>query len=93
MTIFLMLENFINSGVILAIISVIIIPLIIWGVTVEKRLEKVEYNHKEISDIKVEVNSIKQHINDNKTVNQTNFDKVMDKLHKIELSVQNKKDK
>lgn len=82
-----------DPALVLGVTSIIVIPLIIWGVAVEKRLEKVDYNYKEIQSLKIQVEIVKQHIDENKLANQSNFDKVLEKLHKIELSLKDKQDK
>lgn len=83
----ILLEPYPNIiGTVIAILGVIVIPLIIWGVTVERRLEKVSYNHEEIKNMK---NDIKA----NQETNQKNFDKVISHLQSIELQLKDKQDK
>lgn len=82
----LLLLETLNLGHVIAIVVGVLIPLIVWAVTVEKRLEKVSYNHEEIKAIKAE-------IKDNKLVNQENFDKVLEKLQDIQLQLKDKADK
>ena len=76
----------VTFGHILTILSVIVIPLMVWGVNVERRFEHVLENTKEIEVLKDY--SIKA---SEKT--QLNHDEVMGQLHNIELQLKDKKDR
>lgn len=79
-----------NVSHLIALTIGIIIPLVIWGGTVEKRFVK--------TTVKIEnnidnINFLKKDLKDLSTSNQINFEKVLSKLHNIELSLKDKKDK
>ncbi len=68
-----------NVGHAIALLVGILIPIIVWGVNIEKRFVQVDINSKDIVKLKQE----------NKEV----FGEIRDKLHNIELSLKDKKDK
>ncbi|MCP4083254.1 MAG: hypothetical protein GY743_23790 [Planctomycetaceae bacterium] len=76
----------ITFGHILTILGIIIIPLIIWGINVEKRFVKVIENTQDIEVLKVDYKSSSKAI-------QRNHNEVMYGLHKIELQLKDKKDR
>ena len=76
----------VNFGHILALLSIIVIPLLIWGVNVERRFEHVKANTEDI-------NIITEIILTNQKRIQANHDEVMKGLHIIELQVKDKKDR
>lgn len=76
----------ITFGHILTILSIIIIPMIIWGVNVEKRFEKVISN---TEDIKV----LQERANSSAITIQNNHKEVMMGLHNIELQLKDKKNR
>lgn len=80
------MKNNVNFGHILTILAIIVIPLIIWAVNVEKRFEQVLTNAKEIEVLKT--NQKEQ-----RSENQNNHDEVMTQLHQIELQLKDKKDR
>tara|TARA_R110000823_G_scaffold296572_1_gene416567 strand:+ start:354 stop:596 length:243 start_codon:yes stop_codon:yes gene_type:complete len=76
----------VNFTHLIALIIGILIPAVVWGVSVETRFEKV-YNNTD--DIVVLKGDLKELYKDN----QINFDKVLVKLHDIDLSLKDKKDR
>lgn len=80
------MKNQVNFGHLLALFVGILIPVIIWGVNVERRFEQV-------IDNATDVNNIKSRFDRKEASNQENFDKVMDKLHDIELQLKDKEDR
>jgi cell division protein YceG involved in septum cleavage len=76
----------VTFGHILTILAIIIIPLFIWGINVEVKLEQVNDNSEDIIELK----------KDSKLTNiimQKNHIEVMKQLHNIELQVKDKKDR
>lgn len=76
----------VTFGHILTILAIIIIPLFIWGINVEVKLEQVNDNSEDIVELK----------KDSKLTNiimQKNHIEVMKQLHNIELQVKDKKDR
>ena len=71
---------------ILTILAIIVIPLMIWGVNVEKRFEKVIEN---TSDI----NTLQMYSKDSEKTIQKNHIEVMKQLHNIELQLKDKKNR
>ena len=80
------MKNQVNFSHLIAVIVGILIPVGIWGVSVETRFEKMYNNSKDIVVLKSDLREISKN-------NQKNFDKVLNKLHTIELSVKDKKDR
>lgn len=80
------MESIVTFGQIIAVFSAIVIPLFIWGVSVEKTKEKVKDNAGAIE-------TLKQEFKESNRTNQNNFDKVLSKLHSIELVLKDKKDR
>jgi len=76
----------VTFGHILTILSIIVIPLMVWGVNVERRFEQVIYNANDIESITIELNGSRDDI-------QTNHLEVMKQLHNIELQLKDKKDR
>jgi len=76
----------VNFGHILGLLSVIVIPLLIWGINVERRFEHVIINTKDINTVTGIILSNQKRIQDN-------HDEVMTGLHIIELQVKDKKDR
>ena len=81
-----MKEQQVTFGHILTILAVLIIPLVIWGATIESRFEQVKTNKESIKKLEKE---------DTKNVDKAeiNHKEIMELLHKIELKVENKLDK
>ncbi|MAF37137.1 hypothetical protein CL622_08555 [archaeon] len=79
-------KNQVNFGHILSILAIVIIPLLIWGFSVEAMRKDVERNTNDITEIKSEAKEIKLQ-------NTKNHNEVMDKLHEIELQLKDKKDR
>ena len=80
------MKNQVNFSHLIAVIVGILIPVGIWGVSVETRFEKMYNNSEDIVVLKSDLREISKN-------NQKNFDKVLNKLHTIELSVKDKKDR
>jgi len=80
------MKNQVTFGHVLTVLAIIVLPLLLWGINVEKRLEKVINNSEEIKLLKTE-------LKDSKKSNQDNFDEVLEKLHNIELVLKDKKDR
>jgi len=76
----------VNFGHILGLLSVFVIPLLIWGINVERRFEHVIINTKDINTVTGIILSNQKRIQDN-------HDEVMTGLHIIELQVKDKKDR
>lgn len=73
-------------GQIATLLSMIVIPLIIWGVNVERRFETVIDNKQEIQALKVNFGNLIHDMNDN-------HEEEMKKLHLIELQLKDKKNR
>jgi|TARA_R110000851_G_scaffold3153_1_gene12866 uncharacterized membrane protein len=76
----------VNFSHLIAVIIGILIPTVIWGVSVETRFEKVYSNSEDIVTLKEDLKELSKN-------NQINFDKVLVKLHDIDLSLKDKKDR
>ena len=80
------MKNQVTFGHIMAILSIIILPSLGWGIRVEKGLDQGDTNSLDIIELK------KERKEDSKQ-NQMNHAEVMDKLHLIELGLKDKKDR
>jgi hypothetical protein len=80
------MKNQVNFSHLIAVIVGILIPVIIWAVSVETRFGDVAVNTKDI-------NVLKADLKESSKDNQDNFDKVLDKLHLIDLNMKDKKDR
>lgn len=77
------MEKNVTFNHILTIMGLIIIPLFIWGVNVERRFERVIDNSEEIYNLKI--NSVEAF----KSINNNHLE-VMQQLHNIELGLKDK---
>ena len=80
------MKNQVNFSHLIAVIVGILIPVVIWGVSVETRFEKMYNNSEDIVVLKSDLRELSKN-------NQINFDKVLIKLHSIDLKLENKKDR
>tara|TARA_R110000851_G_scaffold313248_1_gene474785 strand:+ start:534 stop:776 length:243 start_codon:yes stop_codon:yes gene_type:complete len=80
------MKNQVNFSHLIAVIVGILIPVVIWGVSVETRFEKVYNNSNDIVVVKSDLKELSKN-------NQNNFNKILAKLHSIELSLKDKKDR
>lgn len=80
------MKNQVNFSHLIAVIVGILIPVIIWAVSVETRFKDVTGNREDITILKEDLKEYGQS-------NQQNFDKMFQKLHNIELSLKDKKDR
>lgn len=76
----------VTFGHILTILSIIIIPLMVWGVNVERRFEQVISNTEDIK--KLENNS-----GDLMSLILENHKETMEGIHSLELQLKDKKDR
>lgn len=76
----------VTFGHILTILGIIVLPLIIWGINVERRFERVIINTAEIEVLKVNQTKFRGII-------QNNHLQIMGQLHLIELQLKDKKDR
>lgn len=76
----------VTFGNILALLAVIVIPLIIWGVSVEKRFEQVTTNNNNIVTITLDSKEDREKM-------QENHDEVIEELHLIKLELKDKADR
>lgn len=76
----------VNFSHLIAVIVGILIPVIIWAVSVETRFTAVNQNTVSIETLKLDLKE------DSKSDNK-NFTKILDKLQSIELSLKDKKDR
>lgn len=80
------MKNQVTFGHLLFIMSILVLPLIGWGVTIETRFKDPIQNAKDIEEIKEEVKQLQE------TTNK-NYIKILEKLNDIELEMQNKKNR
>lgn len=73
-------------GQIATLLSIIVIPLMIWGVNVERRFETVIKNSEEIKALKTTLNNYIRDSNENHI-------EIMEQLHNIELQLKDKKNR
>ena len=81
-----MKEQQVTFGHILTILAVLIIPLVIWGATIESRFEQVKTN-------KTNIEKLERVDTDSAIERKKNHEEVMDLLHRIELQLKDKQDK
>jgi len=76
----------VTFGHILTVLAIIIIPLMVWGINVERRFEHVITNSEDINELKI--NYIQS-----SNVIQKNHIEVMEQFHKLELQLKDKEDR
>ena len=76
----------VTFGHILTLLAIIVIPLMVWGINVEKRFEHVIVNSKNINELKI--NYIQS-----SNIIQNNHIEVMEQFHKLELKLTDKQDR
>ena len=76
----------VTFGNVLTILGILIIPLVIWGVSIEKRFETVLNNTKEIQYTKSRIQEIE-------TSNNDNFKKLYDIMVDIKLELKDKRNR
>lgn len=75
------------------ILSILVIPLIIWGNSIETRFEQPPQNRLDIEGNKEVIQNIQNQLIRKEKSDNDNFILVLEKLHDIELKVENKKDR
>lgn len=88
-------------AVAIGLFSAVVIPLSIWGVTVEKKFvgtkKDITTNSKSILSQKIELDNVKNEFKSKvrylNRVQEKNHNEVMEGLHKIELQLKDKKDR
>ena len=80
------MKDQVNFSHLIAVVIGIVIPSLFWINSIEKFKDRVKSNESDIKVLKTELKEISKN-------NQKNFDKVLNKLHTIELSVKDKKDR
>lgn len=80
------LKNEVTFGHALTLISILVIPLIIWGVRVENRFTIVENNKKELEEIRRDLKDIIKN-------QDTNYQKLYDLMVDIKLQLKDKVDR
>ena len=83
---YIQMNKQVTFGHILTFLGIIVIPLIIWGNSIETRFERVIVNSNEIEDLKIESKNADVTI-------QNNHIEIMQQLHNIELQLKDKKDR
>ena len=78
--------NKVTFGHLLTILAIILIPLLVWGVSIENRFEQVTHNTTHIQELTKEDkrSAIKQ---------ENQYDEVIQLLNDIKLQLKDKKDK
>lgn len=76
----------VTFGNILALLAVIVIPLIIWGVSVEKRFEQVTTNNNNIVTITLDSKEDREKM-------QENHEELIKELNLIKLELKDKQDR
>ena len=91
------MKNQVTFTHLLAIMSILVLPLLGWGVGVEKAKDQTYENKKDIEDTVDELKNIRAYITtwqiQQNKVSQEFHNEVMEGLHKIELKLENKKDR
>lgn len=80
------MKSQVNFSHLIAVMVGIIIPVIIWAVSVETRFAAVDSNTESIEILRIDLKE------DSKSDNK-NFDKILEKLQSIELSLKDKQDR
>lgn len=80
------LENKVTFGHAITLLSVLVIPLIIWGVRVENRFTTVEQNRKELDEIKTDIKEVIHN-------QDSNYKKLYDLMVDIKLQLKDKADR
>ena len=74
------------------IMTILIIPLILWGNSIETRFEDPPQNKLDIERNRGVIKDIQDQLTKKEKSDNDNFILVLEKLHSIELKVENKKD-
>ena len=80
------MQKQVTFGHILSILAIIVLPLLVWGINVETRFEKVIENSNNINIIKIEQK-------ENSLLVNENYIEIIKQLNRIELKVNDKKDR
>ena len=80
----------VTFGNILTILGIIIIPLIIWGVSIERRFEIVIQNTKEIQSVKTRMGDLETADKENIKKIEENYKQLYDILVDIRLELKDK---
>ena len=87
------MKNIVTFGHAVTILSIIVLPLIGWGVSVETRFEGSKANTLEIEENKKEIETLQQKLEEKAKSDNANFILVLEKLHEIELELKDKKNR
>lgn len=80
------MKNQVTFGHLLTIVSILVIPLIVWGVNVESRFQQVIYNKESVQENTINIKSVNIQM-------QENHEEQMKATHRIELLLTDKVDK
>ena len=80
------MKNQVTFAHLLTIVSILVIPLIVWGVNVESRFQQVIYNKESVQENRTGLESVKVQM-------QENHKEQMKATHRIELLLTDKEDK
>ena len=83
----------VTFGHILTILSIIIVPLFVWGVNVERRFEKVITNSEDVQQNEASIKEIQTQLSKKEESDNANFILVLEKLHDIELQMKDKQNR
>ncbi|MEK0369723.1 MAG: hypothetical protein QQN55_01010 [Nitrosopumilus sp.] len=84
------MQKQVTFGHILTILAMIIIPLFLWGVNVERRFEQTIDNTKSISEIKEDVNDLEEKDDEIIRIIQKNQIEVINEFSDVKVLIANK---
>ena len=87
------MKNQVTFGHLLSVISIFGIPFLIWMKNVEVRSQQIVRNKQEIIVVKNEIKEERAAREKIERDIQASYNKILDKLHSIELKVENKQDR
>ncbi len=80
------MKSQVNFGHLIAVVVGVLIPVLIWGVSVETRFSQVTTNTSTIGVMQEEIKELSKR-------NNENYIKILEKLQDIELELKDKKDR
>ena len=81
------MKNQVTFGHLLTVVSILIIPLLLWGVSVEKHMTNSVQRDKEILMLQREVEKMQTEARDYQRKSNNDYFNILEKLHSIDLKV------
>ena len=81
------LNNSVNFNHLLAVMSILVIPLLIWGIKIERHLENSKVSDNAILLLEKDINRLRYNSDEYQKKTNNDYLNILEKLHSIDLKV------